>query len=100
MTEFEMQRKLRAMNAPREPDRDLWPAIAARIAAPSETSAQHATRRRWIPLAAAASTVLAIAGGTNVFPRTSQTQRLSPQTCQRWGQKLSPRSCELRHCPQ
>ena len=65
MTEFEMQRKLRAMNAPREPERDLWPAIAARIGS-SETSAPRA-RHRWIPLAAAASTVLAIAGGLAFF---------------------------------
>lgn len=92
MTEFEMQRKLRAMNAPREPDRDLWPAIAARIAAPSETSAQHATRRRWIPLAAAASTVLAIAGGLTFlalrdhvdtspsgdYAMTTRIERISP----------------------
>ena len=67
MTEFEMQRKLRAMNAPREPDRDLWPSIAARIALSSETAAPRATRRRWIPLAAAASTVFAIAGGLTFF---------------------------------
>jgi hypothetical protein len=60
MTEFEIQRNLRAMNAPRMPARDLWPAIAARIEAGE--SAPLATRRRWLPLAAAASTVLAIAG--------------------------------------
>lgn len=60
MTEFEIQRNLRAMNAPRMPGRDLWPAIAARIEAGE--SAPLATRRRWLPLAAAASTVLAIAG--------------------------------------
>lgn len=72
MTEFEMQRDLRAMNAPRTPQRDLWPAIAARIeAAPAATNAATApatpARRRWIPLAAAAGTVLAIAGGLLVF---------------------------------
>jgi hypothetical protein len=61
MTEFEIQRNLRAMNAPRMPERDLWPSIAARIEA-GESSAPRATRRRWLPLAAAASTVLAIAG--------------------------------------
>lgn len=66
MTEFEMQRKLRAMNAPRAPERDLWPAIAARIDASSAASSPHA-RRRWIPLAAAASTVLAIAGSLTFF---------------------------------
>jgi hypothetical protein len=67
MTEFEIQRKLRAMNAPRQPEHDLWPAIAARIEASSGTSAQHATRRRWMPLAAAASTVFAIVGALAFF---------------------------------
>jgi hypothetical protein len=67
MTEFEIQRNLRAMNAPREPDRDLWPAIAARIGSSMETSAPHATRRRWIPLAAAAGTVFAIVGSLTFF---------------------------------
>lgn len=66
MTEFEIQRNLRAMNAPRIPERDLWPSIATRIEA-GETSAPHATRRRWLPLAAAAGTVLAIAGTLLVF---------------------------------
>src|SRR5690348_656284 len=66
MTEFEIQRNLRAMNAPRMPERDLWPSIAARIEA-GETSAPRATRRRWLPLAAAAGTVLAIAGSLFVF---------------------------------
>lgn len=66
MTEFEIQRNLRAMNAPRMPGRDLWPAIAARIES-GEASAPHATRRRWLPLAAAASTVLAIAGSLLFF---------------------------------
>lgn len=67
MTEFEIQRKLRAMDAPRQPEHDLWPAIAARIASSSQTSTPHAARRRWLPLAAAASTVLAIAGGLAFF---------------------------------
>jgi hypothetical protein len=67
MTEFEIQRKLRAMNAPREPDRDLWPAIAARIESASEASAPHTARRRWIPLAAAAGTVFAIVGALAFF---------------------------------
>jgi len=91
MTEFEIQRKLRAMNAPRIPERDLWPAIAARIESASETSAPRATRR-WIPLAAAASTVFAIAGGlaflalrdrveTNTnddYATTTRIERISP----------------------
>jgi hypothetical protein len=68
MTEFEIQRNLRAMNAPRMPGRDLWPSIAARIETQSATpSALPVTRRHWIPLAAAASTLLAIAGGLLVY---------------------------------
>ena len=62
MNDFEIQRGLRAMNTPRPPGQDLWPAIAARIRSDSETTAPVA-RRRWIPLAAAAGTLLAIVGG-------------------------------------
>lgn len=71
MTEFEIQRNLRAMNAPRMPERDLWPSIAARIEA-GET-APRATRRRWLPLAAAAGTVLAIAGSLLLFTLRDRT---------------------------
>ncbi|MET0230604.1 MAG: hypothetical protein ABW186_06710 [Rhodanobacteraceae bacterium] len=92
MTEFEIQRNLRAMNAPREPEHDLWPAIAARIGASMETSAPRATRRRWIPLAAAAGTVFAIVGGLaffalkdrvetsadNDYAMTTHIERISP----------------------
>jgi hypothetical protein len=74
MTEFEIQRKLRAMNAPRAPERDLWPAITARIESGSGVSAPRATRRRWIPLAAAASTVLAIAGGLAFFAMKGEVE--------------------------
>jgi hypothetical protein len=92
MTEFEIQRNLRAMNAPRLPERDLWPAIAARIGA-GEASAPRATHRHWLSLAAAASTVLAIAGSlvffalndrsaspsdTDDYAMTTHFQRISP----------------------
>jgi hypothetical protein len=94
MTEFEIQRNLRAMNAPRMPGRDLWPSIAARIETPSEMPiAPAVTRRRWIPLAAAAGTVLAIAGGlliytlrdraasssTNDYASATRIEHISPQ---------------------
>ena len=92
MTEFETQRQLRAMNAPRQPEHDLWPAIAARIAASSGTSAPQATRRRWMPLAAAASTVFAIVGAltflalrdqvdtstSSDYAMTTHVERISP----------------------
>ena len=67
MTEFEIQRNLRAMNTPRMPGRDLWPSIAQRIATEPEAASTHPARRRWIPLAAAAGTVLAIAGSILIF---------------------------------
>lgn len=93
MTEFEIQRNLRAMNAPRMPGRDLWPSIAARIEA-GETATPRAARRRWLPLAAAASTVLAIAGSllffalhdpsiapaeSDDYAMATRFQRISPQ---------------------
>jgi hypothetical protein len=65
MTEFEIQRNLRTMNAPRMPGRDLWPAIASRIEA--GVTATPRASRRWLPFAAAAGTVLAIAGGILLF---------------------------------
>lgn len=98
MTEFEIQRNLRAMNAPRMPGRDLWPAIAARIEAQTETlsaspNARIVVRRRWIPLAAAAGTVLAIVGSlltytlreraesssSNDYASAMRVERISPQ---------------------
>ena len=93
MTEFEIQRKLRAMNQPRIPGHDLWPAISARIEAESAAPVAHAARRRWIPLAAAAGTVLAIAGsllvfssqhrngttGTDDYATATRVERISPQ---------------------
>jgi hypothetical protein len=61
--ELELQRALRALrewNAPREPDTDLWPAIAARL----EVATTQAYPRRWLPMALAASAALAIAAST------------------------------------
>ena len=67
MTDFEIQRRLRAMNAPRLPERDLWPAIAARIGTAPQTAASRAVRRRWIPLAAAAAAVFVVGGSILTF---------------------------------
>ena len=71
MTEFEIQRGLRAMNAPRLPQHDLWPAIAARIEAGGTTTTR--APQRWMPLAAAAGTVLAIAGSLLFFALRERT---------------------------
>ena len=93
MTDFEIQRKLRAMNAPRMPGHDLWPAIAARIESAPQASAPRATRRRWIPFAAAAGFVLVVAASLVTFTlrerapassdidyaMTTRVERISPQ---------------------
>ena len=62
MNDFEIQRGLRQLNAPRLPQGDLWPAIAARIDADIARPAPH-RRGSWLPLAAAAGVMLAIAAG-------------------------------------
>ena len=66
MTDFEIQRGLRQMNTPRMPQGDLWPGIAARIAA-AEALPQRSSRRSWLPLAAAASLLIAIGAGVAVL---------------------------------
>lgn len=74
MTDFEIQRGLRQMNTPRMPQADLWPGIAARIAAADAAAAPAPARRRhWLPFAAAAGVLLAIAGGFTAY--TLQQQR-------------------------
>jgi hypothetical protein len=58
MTDFELLRDLRALRQPVQPDADLWPAIAARIA-PAAGAAPSARRPMW-PEALAASVMLGI----------------------------------------
>lgn len=60
MNDFEIQRGLRRMNAPREPQRDLWSGIAARIEA-APLAAVCRPRWRSPAFAAAAGIVLAVA---------------------------------------
>lgn len=71
MTDFELRRSLRELNAPRQPRNDLWAGIAARIAdeAAEAEAVQPAVRRRraWMPLAAAASFLFVAAAGTLMF---------------------------------
>jgi len=65
MNEFEWRRQLRELHQPREPGRDLWPAIdaaldgAAGARAPRRNQSQ---RRRWLLAAALAASVV-LAGG-------------------------------------
>lgn len=55
--ELELRRALRGLAAPRTPDTDLWPAIAARL----EAKTTPVRPRRWLPLALAASAAVATA---------------------------------------
>jgi hypothetical protein len=75
MNDFEIQRDLRQMNTPRMPQTDLWPGIAARIAA-AEAQPARSVRRPWLPFAAAASLLLAIGAGVALLqmqPRDDAT---------------------------
>ncbi len=66
MTDLEIQRRLRQLNTPRLPQTDLWVAIAPRLAGTASTPIVQ-RRRRWLPLAAAASLLLAVVAGSIVF---------------------------------
>lgn len=61
MNEFDTLRRLRELNTPRAPQTDLWPAIADRI-----TATAPPRRAMWLPVAAAAAVVLAVAGSLYV----------------------------------
>ncbi|MBX3696255.1 MAG: hypothetical protein KF811_00415 [Dokdonella sp.] len=63
MTDFELRRELRELRVSREPQRDLWPQIAHRLAAGSEQPAAPARRRAWMPLALAAGIAVALSAG-------------------------------------
>ncbi|MEO7936582.1 MAG: hypothetical protein ABIR27_10030 [Dokdonella sp.] len=65
MTDFELRRDLRDLRGPREPQRDLWPEIAGRIAADSRLDQEPVRRRRRWPLAVAAGIAMMI--GVGVF---------------------------------
>jgi len=84
MNELEIQRGLRAMNAPREPAVDLWQGIAARIAAETEQAttdaAKSPSRRRWLPFALAAGTLLAATGASLLGLRIQEGTGIAQQT--------------------
>lgn len=52
--ERELLRRLASLPQEAEPERDLWPGLAARIAAPTETAARPPRRARFLAQAAAA----------------------------------------------
>lgn len=62
MTDFELQRRLRELDAPRPPGNDLWPAIALRMGAESATPRRLHRRAAGLPLAAAAALLIALGG--------------------------------------
>lgn len=73
MNDFEIQRRLREMNAPRAPQNDQWPAIEKRIAREAQPVGLPARRRRWMPFAAAAS-LLVMVGGSLLLHRSPPVQ--------------------------
>jgi hypothetical protein len=75
MTDFELLRDLRNLRAPMEPARDLWPQIAQQIAA-QEKAQQPSRRRRWLPLASAASIAMAVTAGVMSLAMRQQTPTL------------------------
>ncbi|MCE5231984.1 MAG: hypothetical protein ABFC67_01225 [Mizugakiibacter sp.] len=81
MNEFEWLRQTRALDAPAEPGRDLWPAIAARI------SAMPPRRRpspRLLLAAASAAAVLVVGGiGARLLQAQAPTAQVAHET-PRW----------------
>ena len=63
-----LQRALRELRRDRLPERDLWPQIHARIAAPASAIAPRRRGRRFAPWAMAASIVLGLAVAWRLQP--------------------------------
>ena len=62
MSDFELRRKLQDLKVERQPQRDLWPGIAAQLAAPAWRPART-PRRVMLPWAAAAAVALTVGAG-------------------------------------
>jgi hypothetical protein len=71
MNDFELRRELRELRVAREPQHDLWPRIAERLAFPYAAPVAR-VRRAWLPLAAAAGMAVALTAG--VFALSLQHQ--------------------------
>jgi hypothetical protein len=96
MNDFEMQRRLRGMNGERTPRSDLWPGIAARIAAAEADAVMATPRRRFrLPLAVAAAVLLAISAGVLLQDHrepASMPVAVAPSTTDRHeSMRISPR---------
>jgi hypothetical protein len=94
MTDFEIQRRLRELNAPRTPQSDLWSDIAARIAAEATPLARR--RRNWLPLAAAASLLMAVVGASVMLGlrQNSSAELATIDTKPLSQQRISPRDAQ------
>jgi len=74
-TDERLRWALRGLRQNRQPEHDLWPGIAARIAAESTRPARGAhPRRHWAPLALAASLLLAVGVVWQTLPPPPATQ--------------------------
>ena len=77
MSEFEWRKGMRDLGGPVQPQNDLWLGIAAQIQAASAAPAATPSRRRWaMPLALAASVLVAFAAVVQV----ARHSRLDPAT--------------------
>ena len=75
--EFEWRNEMRKLGGPLEPARDLWPTIAARIAAVSESGATS-TRRRYLRWTAIAAALVIAAGAAFLVRHPSGSRPLEP----------------------
>ena len=75
MSEFELRRRLGALRTEREPERDLWPSIAARLAEPAAVATAAPARRRfrYAPFAVAAGVAMLALLGTLMGARHHAT---------------------------
>jgi len=90
MTDFEIQRQLRELNAPRMPQKDLWPGIATRIAAEAALPATRRRRPIW-PLAIAAAMLLAIGGSLVLLGQRPHDDVPAVAATTSPGSRVSPR---------
>ena len=89
MTDFELRRELRELRDPREPQHDLWPQIARKIAASSQSESVPIRRRLW-PLAIAAALAMAIGVGVFSLALQDHSERTtSTDTASRSGLSVS-----------
>ena len=77
MNDFELRRELRELRGSREPQHDLWPQIARKIAASEQAARVPIRRRRRWPLAVAASLAMVIGAGVFSLIWQDHTHRMT-----------------------